>query len=47
LALALIVVVLLAKVQFLRDLEALHGRPRTTSRYLTGGLGILHPAVTF
>ena len=46
LALALILVVLLAKVQFLRDLEALRGRPRTTSRYLTGGLGILHPAVT-
>ena len=46
LALVLIGVILGAKVQFVRDLEALRGRPRTTSRYLSGGLGILHPVVT-
>ena len=46
LALVLIGVVSLAKVQFVRDLENLRGRPRTTSRYLSGGLGILHPVVT-
>ena len=46
LALVLIGVVLSAKVQFVRDLENLRGRPRTTSRYLSGGLGILHPVVT-